>query len=349
MNYGGHFEPEKKIKRIEELRQIMNNPDFWNDKKNSEKVIAELNQLQKSLDEIKALRDKINNNIDMLEVLKDENDEDIKNLICSDANQISERIKEQKVTIYLDNVYDKEDAIVEIHPGAGGTESCDWASMLYRMYTRYFDKKGYKYEVIEEQPGEEAGIKNVVILVRGMYVYGYLKSEKGVHRLVRISPFDSNSRRHTSFASVSVSPLFEDSDIDIEIDEKDIRIDVYRSTGSGGQGVNTTDSAVRITHLPTKIVVTCQNERSQIQNKEKAMEVLKNKLYEIELQRKNKELQDLKGTVDDINFGSQIRSYVMCPYSMVKDHRTNAETSNVSKVLDGDLDMFINEYLVKGR
>lgn len=349
MNYGGHFEPEKKIKRIEELKQNMNAPDFWNDKRNSEKVISELNQLQKSLDEIKSLREKIKNNVDMLEALKEENDEDIKNLICADVNQISEEINEQKVTIYLDNVYDKEDAIVEIHPGAGGTESCDWASMLYRMYTRYFDKKGYKYEVIEEQPGEEAGIKNVVILVRGMYAYGYLKSEKGVHRLVRISPFDSNSRRHTSFASVSVSPLFEDSDIDIEIDEKDIRIDVYRSTGSGGQGVNTTDSAVRITHLPTKIVVTCQNERSQIQNKEKAMEVLKNKLYEIELQKKNKELQDLKGTVDDINFGSQIRSYVMCPYSMVKDHRTNAETSNVSKVLDGDLDMFINEYLVKGR
>ncbi len=349
MNYGGHFEPEKKIKRIEELKQNMNAPDFWNDKRNSEKVISELNQLQKSLDEIKSLREKIKNHVDMLEALKEENDEDIKNLICADVNQISEEINEQKVTIYLDNVYDKEDAIVEIHPGAGGTESCDWASMLYRMYTRYFDKKGYKYEVIEEQPGEEAGIKNVVILVRGMYAYGYLKSEKGVHRLVRISPFDSNSRRHTSFASVSVSPLFEDSDIDIEIDEKDIRIDVYRSTGSGGQGVNTTDSAVRITHLPTKIVVTCQNERSQIQNKEKAMEVLKNKLYEIELQKKNKELQDLKGTVDDINFGSQIRSYVMCPYSMVKDHRTNAETSNVSKVLDGDLDMFINEYLVKGR
>ena len=349
MNYGGHFEPEKKLKRIEELKEAMNAPDFWNDKRNSEKVISELNRLQKTLDEIKLLREKINNNIEMIEALKEENDEDIKNLIYADVNQIFEVIKTQKVTIYLDNAYDKEDAIVEIHPGAGGTESCDWANMLYRMYTRYFDKKGYKYEVIEEQPGEEAGIKNVVILVRGMYAYGYLKSEKGVHRLVRISPFDSNSRRHTSFASVSVSPLFEYSDIDIEIDDKDIRIDVYRSTGSGGQGVNTTDSAVRITHLPTKIVVTCQNERSQIQNKEKAMEVLRNKLYEIELQRKNKELQDLKGTVDDINFGSQIRSYVMCPYSMVKDHRTNAETSNVSKVLDGDLDMFINEYLVKGR
>lgn len=349
MNYGGHFEPEKRNKRIDELREITNNPDFWSNKRNSEKVISELNILQKSVDDIEALRTKIRNNIEMLEVLKEENDEEIKQLVYTDVNQISDEIKRQKVTIYLDNDYDKENAIIEIHPGAGGTESCDWADMLYRMYKRYFDKKGYKYEIIDEQSGDEVGIKSVVILVRGTYAYGYLKSEKGVHRLVRISPFDSNSRRHTSFASVSVSPLFENTDIDIDIDDKDIRIDVYRSTGSGGQGVNTTDSAVRITHLPTKIVVTCQNERSQIQNKEKAMEVLKNKLYELELEKKNNKLKELKGIVDDINFGSQIRSYVMCPYSMVKDHRTNAETSNVSKVLDGDLDMFINEYLVKGR
>lgn len=349
MNYGGHFEPENRLKRIEELKSLMDNPDFWNDKRTSEKIISELNELQKSLDNLQDLRKKISNNLEMLEALKIEDDEEIRNLVYSDVNQINDEIKSQKVTIYLDNIYDKENAIIEIHPGAGGTESCDWASMLYRMYTRYFDKKGYKYEVIEEQPGEEAGIKSVVILVKGSYAYGYLKSEKGVHRLVRISPFDSNSRRHTSFASVSVSPLFEDTEIDVNIDDKDLRIDVYRSSGCGGQGVNTTDSAVRITHLPTKIVVTCQNERSQIQNKEKAMEVLKNKLYELELEKKNKELMNLKGYIDDINFGSQIRSYVMCPYSMVKDHRTNAETSNVSKVLDGDLDMFINEYLVKGR
>ncbi len=349
MNYGGHFEPEERVKRIQELQAIMAAPDFWNDKKSSEKIINELNSLQKTLDDLKELRTKISSNIELLEVLKDENDEEIKNLLLNDSIEINEELQRQKVIIYLNNSYDKENAIVEIHPGAGGTESCDWANMLYRMYTRYFDKKGYKYEIIDEQAGDEAGIKNVVILVKGLYAYGYLKSEKGVHRLVRISPFDSNSRRHTSFASVSISPFFEDTDIDIEIDDKDIRIDVYRSTGSGGQGVNTTDSAVRITHLPTKIVVTCQNERSQIQNKEKAMEVLRNKLYELELEKKNKELQDLKGTVDDINFGSQIRSYVMCPYSMVKDHRTNAETSNVSKVLDGDLDMFINEYLVRGR
>jgi peptide chain release factor 2 len=349
MNFGGRFEPEEKKVRIDKLKNIMLESDFWNDKKKSEQVISELNSLQKQLDEMQGIRKKINDNIDVLDILKTEKDEELQNLLSTDVNYIDEELKRQKVIIYLDRPYDKENAIVEIHPGAGGTESCDWANMLYRMYTRYFDKKGYKYEVIEEQPGDEAGIKNVVILVRGLYAYGYLKAEKGVHRLVRISPFDSNSRRHTSFASVSVSPLFENTDIDVEIDEKDIRVDVYRSSGCGGQGVNTTDSAVRITHLPTKIVVTCQNERSQIQNKEKAMEVLKNKLYELELEKKNKELKELKGSIDDINFGSQIRSYVMCPYSMVKDHRTNAETSNVSKVLDGDLDMFINEYLVKGR
>ena len=220
--------------------------------------------------------------------------------------------------------------------------------MLYRMYMRYFEKKGYKTEVIDEQAGEEAGIKGASIIVKGINVYGYLKSEKGIHRLIRISPFDSNSRRHTSFASVNVSPLFDNKDVDVEINENDLRIDVYRSSGCGGQGVNTTDSAVRITHIPTKTVVTCQNERSQIQNKERAMEVLKNKLYQLELEKREQEIKKIKGNNDDINFGSQIRSYIMHPYSMVKDHRTNTETSNVSKVLDGDIDIFINDYLMKG-
>ena len=327
----------------------MSAPDFWNDKRESEKVINELNNLQKSIDSLKSLRSERESSIEMINLIKEEYDEDIKNSLEKSVNQINEKIKEQKVRIFLNNPNDMENAILEIHPGAGGTESCDWAEMLERMYLRYFDKKGYKYEIIDEQPGEEAGIKTVVILVKGLYAYGYLKAENGVHRLVRISPFDSNSRRHTSFASVSVSPFLEESDIDIEIDPKDIRIDVYRSSGKGGQGVNTTDSAVRITHIPSKIVVTCQNERSQIQNKEKAMQVLKNKLYEIELQKREEEKLELKGNIDDINFGSQIRSYVMCPYTLVKDHRTNAETPNVDKVLDGDLDYFITEYLMKGR
>ena len=219
--------------------------------------------------------------------------------------------------------------------------------MLYRMYLRWCEKKGYKVTLLDYQDGEEAGIKNVAIMVKGTFAYGYLKNEKGIHRLVRLSPFDSNNRRHTSFASVEITPNI-DKDIDIEIDEKDLKIDVYRSTGAGGQGVNTTDSAVRITHLPTKIVVTCQNERSQIQNKEQALKVLKNKLMLLEIEKQEKELNNIKGEQSNIDFGSQIRSYVMHPYSMVKDHRTNVETSNVDKVMDGDIDLFIESNLKKG-
>ena len=219
--------------------------------------------------------------------------------------------------------------------------------MLYRMYLRWCEKKNYKVTLLDYQDGDEAGIKNVAIMVKGMFAYGYLKNEKGIHRLVRLSPFDSNNRRHTSFASVEITPNI-DKDIDIEIDEKDLKIDVYRSTGAGGQGVNTTDSAVRITHLPTKIVVTCQNERSQIQNKEQALKVLKNKLMLLEIEKQEKELNNIKGEQSNIDFGSQIRSYVMHPYSMVKDHRTNVETSNVDKVMDGDIDLFIESNLKKG-
>ena len=244
----------------------------------------------------------------------------------------------------LNGPYDKNNCILEIHPGAGGTESCDWASMLYRMYTRYCKKKNYKVEILDYQDGEEAGIKSVSMLVKGLNAYGYLKNEKGIHRLVRLSPFDSNNRRHTSFVSVEVTPEIEKND-EIEIDEKDLKIDVYRSSGAGGQGVNTTDSAVRITHLPTKIVVTCQNERSQIQNKEHALNVLKNKLLILKMEQEEDELNKIKGESKEINFGSQIRSYVLHPYSMIKDHRTNVETSNTDKVLDGDLDMFIEENL----
>ncbi len=236
---------------------------------------------------------------------------------------------------------------MDIHSGAGGTEACDWALMLYRMYTRWCEKKKYKIEILDYQVGDEAGIKSVSLRIKGKNAYGYLKSEKGVHRLVRLSPFDSNNRRHTSFASIDITPEIE-QDNTIEIDENDLRIDVYRSTGAGGQGVNTTDSAVRITHLPTKIVVTCQNERSQIQNKEQALKVLKNKLLLQKLEQEEEKMSKLKGEQKNIEFGSQIRSYIMHPYSMVKDHRTNEETSNVSKVLDGDIDIFIESYLKKG-
>ena len=284
----------------------------------------------------------------MLNELKNEDDKEIFSLIETENVEIKKELEELEINILLNGPYDKLNAVLELHSGAGGTEACDWANMLYRMYMRWCEKKGYKTEVIDIQDGDEAGIKSASIIVKGINVYGYLKNEKGVHRLVRLSPFDSNNRRHTSFASVDVTPLFENDDIDIEINPNDLRIDVYRSSGCGGQGVNTTDSAVRITHLPTKIVVTCQNERSQIQNKERSMEVLKNKLYQLEIEKRDQNLKEIKGNIMDINFGSAMRSYVMHPYSLVKDNRTSTETSNVLKVLDGDIDMFINDNLKKG-
>ena len=348
MNYGGHFDPVNKENKIKELEVQMAQPNFWDDKRESATVIAEFNDLKNKLNNASKLKLDIESNLELLELMNDNEDIEVLKMIEESIQDTENKIKEIKIMILLNQPYDKEGAIIEIRPGAGGTESCDWANMLYRMYIRYFEKKQYKYEIIEEQSGDEAGIKSVVILVKGINAFGYLKAEKGVHRLVRISPFDSNSRRHTSFASVSVSPLFENNDIDLEINESDLRIDVYRASGCGGQGVNTTDSAVRITHLPTNTVVTCQNERSQIQNKEKALEVLKNRLYEIKLKEQEEEMREIKGSQSDINFGSQIRSYVMHPYSMVKDHRTNYETSNVTKVLDGELDNFINEYLIRG-
>ena len=285
--------------------------------------------------------------MEVISLLEQEEDEDLFMEVNNNLSDLTKRVEETNILLLLNGPYDKNDCILEIHPGAGGTESCDWASMLYRMYLRWCEKKKYKVTLLDYQDGDEAGIKSVSILVKGLNAYGYLKNEKGVHRLVRLSPFDAANRRHTSFASVEVTPDI-DKDVDIEIDEKDLKIDVYRSTGAGGQGVNTTDSAVRITHLPTKIVVTCQNERSQIQNKEQALKVLKNKLLLRKIEEQEQELNKIKGEQSNIDFGSQIRSYVLHPYSMVKDHRTNEETSNVLKVLDGDIDAFIESNLKKG-
>ena len=323
----------------------MKSPTFWDDKRESGKVINELNSLKRIIEKTEELKNKINSNYSMGEELKENLDNDIKDLLEIEIPDIKETLEALEIELLLDGPYDSGNAIVEIHSGAGGTEACDWANMLFRMYSRWCEKKDYKLEIIDSQEGDEVGIKSLTMFVKGINAYGYLKCEKGVHRLIRISPFDSNSRRHTSFASIEVTPLIESSSIEIEINPNDIRVDVYRSSGCGGQGVNTTDSAVRITHIPSKIVVTCQNERSQIQNKEKAMEVLKSKLYQLELEKRNNEIKALKGSQMDINFGSQIRSYVMCPYSLVKDHRTNCETSNVDKVLDGDIDLFINSNL----
>ena len=271
-------------------------------------------------------------------------DEEMKEYAEKEIENIKKSLSSFEVEVLLNGKYDKNDAVLEIHSGAGGTEACDWANMLYRMYSRWTLKHNFKEEIIDTQPGLEAGIKSMTIIIKGINAYGYLKNEKGIHRLVRLSPFDSNSRRHTSFASISITPVIDDN-VTVDINPKDLKIDVFHSSGAGGQSVNTTDSAVRITHLKTGIVVTCQNERSQVQNKDKAMQILKSKLYEIEEKAKKKEIKDLKGTEDDINFGSQIRSYIMHPYSLVKDHRTNIENTNVNRVLDGDIDEFIYENL----
>ena len=318
--------------------------DFWNDKKSAEVIIDELNSLKQIVESLVSTKEKIEGNLELLQTSID----DIEMLIVleEEVKDINKTVDKLETATLLDGPYDKNNCVLEVHSGAGGTEACDWANMLYRMYLRWCEKKHYSIEILDIQEGEEVGIKSAYILVKGKNSYGYLKNEKGIHRLVRLSPFDSNNKRHTSFASIDVIPEF-DNTVDIDINEKDLKIDVYRSSGAGGQHVNTTDSAVRITHLPTKIVVTCQNQRSQIQNREKAMEMLKNKLKLMEVERQNNELNEIRGEQRNIEFGSQIRSYVMHPYSMVKDHRTNYETSNVEKILDGELDSFIEANLKK--
>ena len=346
MTYGGHFDIPSKKEEISELTHQIESPDFWNDREKAEKTLSKQKELKDLVKSIEELKIEIESTLEVLKLLEEKDTELYEDIKVS-VNEIAKKTDKLNLLLMLNGPYDKCDCILDIHPGAGGTESCDWASMLYRMYLRYCEKKNFKVELLDYQDGDEAGIKSVSIRVIGLNAYGYLKNEKGVHRLVRLSPFDSNNRRHTSFASVEVTPEIE-QDNTIEIDEKDLKIDVYRSTGAGGQGVNTTDSAVRITHLPTKIVVTCQNERSQIQNKEQALKVLKNKLLLRKIEEQEEELNRIKGVQSNIDFGSQIRSYVLHPYSMVKDHRTNVETSNVSKVLDGDIDLFIESNLKKG-
>ena len=344
MIYGGHFDIEQKLKELENCEKKMQEVNFWNDKEEADTIIKEMSELKNVTSGIKERRDKNQEEAELLELLTLEEDTNLEHELEQEVKEEEEQLEKLSILLLLNGPYDKNNCILEVHSGAGGTEACDWAMMLYRMYLRYCEKKGYKTTVIDYQEGEEVGIKSASIKIEGTYAYGYLKNEKGVHRLVRLSPFDAANKRHTSFASIDIIPEF-DNTINVEINEKDLKIDVYRSSGCGGQGVNTTDSAVRVTHLPTKTVVTCQNERSQIQNKEQAMKMLKAKLYLMEQEKKEKELNEIKGTYQNIEFGSQIRSYVMHPYSMVKDLRTNAETSNVSKVLDGDLDLFIEASL----
>ena len=341
---GGHFDITAKESQITSLENKMNEPNFWNDIDSANQTNQELSLLKKEVRLYQLLNKNIKENKEIIELLElDYSDElkvELEESLCDLINEISEL----EINTLLNGEYDNYACYLEIHPGAGGTESCDWASMLLRMYERFCDKNDFKYEVMEEQTGEEAGLKSVTLHITGNYAYGYFKCEKGVHRLVRISPFDSNKRRHTSFASVSVVPEIDQS-INIEIKEEDIRIDTYCATGHGGQGVNTTPSAVRITHFPSKIVVTCQNERSQLQNKEQAMKVLKSKLFNLEQEKKEQELAKLKGINTGIDFGSQIRSYVLEPYKMVKDNRSGYETSEADKVLDGDIKPFIESIL----
>ena len=294
------------------------------------------------MEKYKVLHNQIKNNLELLTII-DETEEELYHEIESSYQNLEEQIKELELNTYLNKEYDNNNCFLEIHPGAGGTEACDWADMLLRMYKMFLEKNNYNFEIIDEQKGETAGIKSVLLKIIGPYAYGYLKSEIGVHRLVRISPFDSGARRHTSFAAVSVIPEFDEIK-DFEINEQDIRIDVYRSSGCGGQGVNTTDSAVRVTHIPSGIVVTCQNERSQLKNKDTALKILKNKLYQIELQKREEQINGMKGS-SNIDFGSQIRNYTLEPYRLVKDVRTNHEDTQTEKVLDGNIMPFIESFL----
>lgn len=322
----------------------MNQPNFWDDIDTANKKNQELTSLKKETTEYTRILNEVKSTEEIIELLELEYSSEIEQEIENSLTKLNQAVEELEINTLLNGEYENSNCYLEIHPGAGGTESCDWASMLLRMYQRFCDKNDFKYEIIEQQPGEEAGIKSVTMNIKGPFAYGYLKCEKGVHRLVRISPFDSNKRRHTSFASVSVVPEIDQS-INIEIKDEDIRIDTYCASGHGGQGVNTTPSAVRITHFPSKIVVTCQNERSQIQNKEQAMKVLKSKLFAQEQERKQKEMDAIKGITTGIDFGSQIRSYVLEPYTLVKDNRSNFEMGDAAKVLDGEVKPFIESIL----
>jgi len=304
----------------------------------------EQSSIKNEIDTYNNLSTSINNNLELLNEYKEALDESLYDEINNGYDSLDSSLSSLEISTYLNEEFDKDNCYLEIHPGAGGTEAMDWASMLLRMYQMYFDKKGYKYEIIDQQAGDEAGIKSVMIHIIHPYAYGYLKSETGVHRLVRISPFNAAGKRQTSFAAVSVTPEIDDVPKEIELKDEDIRIDITRASGNGGQGVNTTDSAVRVLHIPTGIVVYAQQERSQIRNKEIALKILKSKLYQIAVEKRHNEINNLKGS-DDINFGSQIRNYVLEPYKLVKDVRTGYETSQADKVLDGNIDGFIESYI----
>ena len=343
---GGYFDIEYKKNRLSEILKASEKEEFWNDVENAKKISKERRGIEEVLHIYNSIENIFKDLIAGLELYDELQDEEVEIELVNNYNNLLKELDNIEFVSKMKGEFDASNAILEINSGAGGTEAQDWAAMIYRMYLRWAERKGFKCEELEYVEGEVAGIKNVTILISGSYAYGFLRGEQGVHRLVRISPFDANKRRHTSFASVAVMPDIED-EIDIEINEKDLRIDTYRASGAGGQHINKTDSAVRITHIPTGIVVTCQNERSQHKNKAQAMKVLKARLYELEEEKKNNELDKIAGEKDKIDFGSQIRNYVLHPYKMVKDVRTNYEVGNAEGVLDGDLNGFMNAFLSK--
>ncbi|WP_295561679.1 peptide chain release factor 2 [uncultured Holdemanella sp.] len=341
---GESLDLSSKNKQIEEYDKQTLEPDFWQDQKKAQQVIRAKNALKDIVDRYEELDLQLASLNDTADELKSEFDEELMMIAEEEYMDMDKKFENFEIQVLLSHEYDQNNAILEIHPGAGGTESCDWASMLYRMYTRYAEKHGFKVTVLDYLPGDEAGIKSVTFLVEGDKAYGYLKSEKGVHRLVRISPFDSGARRHTSFASLDVMPQFND-EIEIDIKPEDLIVETKRASGAGGQHINKTDSAVRMVHKPTGIVATCQNGRSQHENREECLRVLKSRLYQLEIEEQEKKIAQIKGVQSANEWGSQIRSYVMHPYSLVKDVRTGYETSQVQSVLDGDLDEFIFAYL----
>jgi len=342
-NITGVVEPKKLQKRLDEIQELENNQDFWLDATNAAKVQKEKTQLQRKLNKYAVAKDAITDAVDLYEMAKEENDEESIEACYEDSSSLEQLILNMEIEVLLSGETDSNNAILSIHPGAGGTESQDWAEMLLRMYKMYASAKGYTIEILDYQAGDEAGIKDVSIIVKGENAYGYLKVENGIHRLVRISPFDSNAKRHTSFSSVIVSPEIDD-DINIVIEDKDIRVDTYRASGAGGQHVNKTESAIRLTHIETGVVVQCQNDRSQHKNKATAMKMLKSRLYELELEAQKAELDGVAKS--EIGWGHQIRSYVMQPYQQVKDTRSNIAHSNISGILDGDMDKLIEEVLI---
>ncbi|WP_337104020.1 peptide chain release factor 2 [Paenibacillus sp. YIM B09110] len=340
----GSLDLDIKQEMIANFEEKMSSPDFWDDNDRAQGIISELNAVKSVVEEYDRMNADQEDLQMMLELAEEESDESLEADLVSGVKTLNIKLSDFELQLLLNQPYDRLNAIVELHPGAGGTESQDWGMMLYRMYTRWAEKRGFKVELLDYLPGDEAGIKSVTILVKGHNAYGYMKAEKGVHRLVRISPFDSAGRRHTSFASCDVMPEIDD-DIEIEIRSEDLKVDTYRASGAGGQHVNKTESAIRITHIPSGIIVACQQERSQIANRDRAMKMLRSKLYERKIEEQMKHLAEIRGEQSDIAWGSQIRSYVFHPYSMVKDHRTGVETGNIGAVMDGDLDAFIDGYL----